>query len=66
MIALAMLHQEQGDAAEVEQWLAQARLRRGNADRPAPMIDALAYRWQLRAARVRAEQQRPEVPPLTP
>jgi tetratricopeptide (TPR) repeat protein len=61
VIALAMLHQEQGDAAEVERWLDQARLRRGNDDRPDPMIDELAYRWGLRAARVRAEQQRPEV-----
>ena len=66
VIALAMLHQEQGDAAEVERWLDQARLRRGNDDRPDPMIDELAYRWGLRAVRVRAEQQRPEVPPLTP
>ena len=66
VIALAMLHQEQGDAAEVEQWLDQARLRRGNDDRPDPMIDELAYRWQLRAARVRAGQQRPSIPPLTP
>jgi len=66
VIALAMLHQEQGDAAKVEQLLDQARLRRGNDDRPDPMIDELAYRWQLRAARVRAEQQRLEVPPLTP
>ena len=66
VIALAMLHQEQGDAAEVEQWLDQARLRRGNDDRPDPMIDELAYRWQLRAARVRAGQPRPSIPPLTP
>ena len=66
VIALAMLHQEQGDAAEVERWLDQARLRRGNDDRPDPMIDELAYRWGLRAVRVRAEQQRPEVASLTP
>ena len=66
VIALAMLHQEQGDAAEVEQWLDQARLRRGNDDRPDPMIDELAYRWQLRAARVRAGRPSPSIPPLTP
>ena len=66
VIALAMLHQEQGNAAQVQRWLEQARLRRGNNDRPDPLIDDLAYRWGLRAARVRAEQQRSEVPAPTP
>ena len=66
VIALAMLHHEQGDAAEVERWLQQARLRRGNDNRPDPLIDGLAYRWGLRAARVRAEQQSPEIPAPTP
>ena len=66
VLALAMLHQEQGDAAEVERWLEQARLRRGNSDRPDPMIDQLAYRWGLQAARVRAGQPLPSVPAETP
>ena len=66
VIALAMLHQEQGNAAQVQRWLEQARLRRGNNDRPDPLIDDLAYRWGLRAARVRAEQQRSEIPAPTP
>ncbi len=66
VIALAMLHQDQGDAAEVQRWLEQARLRRGNDDRPDPLIDNLAYRWGLRAARVRAVQPLPSVPAETP
>ena len=67
VLALAMLHQEQGDAAEVARWLEQARLRRGNNDRPDPLIDNLAYRWGLRAARVRAGQpSHPSAPPPTP
>ena len=66
VIALAMLHQDEGDAAEVQRWLEQARLRRGNDDRPDPLIDDLAYRWGLRAARVKAEQLRPEIPAATP
>lgn len=66
VIALAMLHQDQGDAAEVQRWLEQARLRRGNVGRPDPLIDDLAYRWGLRAARVKAEQLRPEIPAATP
>ena len=66
VIALAMLHKDQGDAAEVERWLEQARQRRGNKGRPDPLIDDLAYRWGLGAARVRAEQPRPEIPAATP
>jgi len=66
VLALAMLRQEQGDAAEVERWLEQARLRRGNSDRPDPMIDRLAYRWGLQAARIRAGQPLPSVPAETP
>ena len=66
VLALAMLRQEQGDAAEVEHWLEQARLRRGNDYRPDPLIDNLAYRWGLRAARVRAGQPLPSVPAETP
>ena len=69
VIALAMMYEEQGDAAEVEHWLEQTRLRGGNEGRPDPLVDDLAYRWGLwglRGARVRAEQPRPEIPAATP
>ena len=66
VIALAMLHLDQGDAAEVQRWLEQARRRRVNVGRPDPLIDDLAYRWGLRTARVKAEQLRPEIPAATP
>ena len=66
VLALAMMYEEQGDAAEVEHWLEQTRLRRGNEGRPDPLVDDLAYRWKLRGARVRAEQPRPEIPAATP
>ena len=66
VLALEMRYQEQGDAGEVEHWLEQTRLRRGNEGRQDPLVDDLAYRWGLRAARVRAEQPRPEIPAATP
>ena len=66
VIALALIYQDQGDAAEVEHWLEQTSLLRENEGRPDPLVDHLAYLCGLQAARLRAEQPRPEIPAATP
>ncbi|MGB1415968.1 MAG: tetratricopeptide repeat protein [Synechococcus sp.] len=55
VLALALLEQEDGNTAGVQALLAEARLRRSD-NQPDPLIDQLAGRWGLEAARVRAVQ----------
>ena len=55
VIALALLEREDGNSTTVQTLLSEARSRRSD-DRSDPLIDQLAGRWGLSAARVRAVQ----------
>lgn len=68
LLALAMQRQDEGKAEEVQRLLGSARKRRGGAGLDDQMIDALAARWGLSAARVRAagSQAPKRVPPEMP
>ena len=57
LLALALLHQDQGQTKDVEVLLKQARQRRGSNGRIDPLIDVLAGRLKLSAARNTASEQ---------